>query len=586
MKTLPDFIAAALGGPSRERAFGERLAADDWSYTSSARMLARARTIAGALQGAGIAPGERVALISHNRVDWLAAAYGTLFAGGVLVPIFATLAHDQIDHIFTDSDARLCFVESPADARRLRAACPAAPRLISFDGDDPVDGDGSGGLAAFERGAAPFVPPAAAAPNDLAVLIYTSGTTGLPKGVMLGHDNLISNAEGGAELLPERLRSPDAPVLSVLPFAHIYEFTLLNIYIASATELSVTQPDYLVRDLKDVRPVVMALVPRILERVLAGISGKARADGALKARLVPWALDTGRAFAAATQEGRRAPLALRVRYAIARRLVLAKIRPALGLDRLAHFVSGSAPLHRDIALTFAGAGIPIAEGYGLTETSPIVTGVSASAIRYGTVGRAIARTELRIAADGEIFVRGPGVMLGYYRAPEDRSLSADGWFATGDIGTLDRDGYLSITDRKKELIKTTAGKYVAPGRVEAALKRSIYIGQCCVLGDGRPHAIALIAPNWSLVRAEFGIPLETPTAEIAGRADVCDRLRREAAAQTADLARFEAVRRVALFPRDLTIEDGELSPTLKIKRRVVEQRFAALVERAYAAPLE
>jgi long-chain acyl-CoA synthetase len=245
------------------------------------------------------------------------------------------------------------------------------------------------------------------------------------------------------------------------------------------------------------------------------------------------------------------------------------------------FASGSAPLHRDIQLTFAGMGVTVSEGYGLTETSPVVSGNPVGAIRYGSVGKPIEGVEVKIAADGEILVKGPNVMKGYYNLPADHPFTDDGWFLTGDIGALDPDGYLFITDRKKELIKTSTGKYIAPGRVEAALKRSIYIAQCFVIGDGRAFPLALVSPNWELIRKEFNIPDLVSNAAIVARADVRDFMQKEVTEKTADLASFEQVRRVALLPRELTIEDGELSPTLKVKRRVVEAKFADLIEDAY-----
>jgi long-chain acyl-CoA synthetase len=577
MQTLPQFISDALSEP-RERAFGERLGAPEWTFTSSTRMFARARAIAGALRAAGIQRGDRVALIANNRVDWIAADFGTLFAGAVVVPIFSTLALDQMEYIFKDSEAKLAFVETAADAQRIRAACPSAPRIVWFDGTGPDS------LASFEASAVPVDPDSDVDSEDLAVLIYTSGTTGDPKGVMLSHRNLVSNAISASQLLPTALAERDQPVLSVLPFAHIYEHTTILIMALNRSQVHVTTPDYLLEDLKSVRPRVMNLVPRIFERVLAGIQGRAKAEGGLKGKLVPWALTVGREYAAATQRGGKASGMLPLQFAIAQKLVLSKIKPQIGLDRLEFFTSGSAPLHRDIMLTFAGMGVPIAEGYGLTETSPVVTGNPSNAIRYGTVGRAISGVEIKIAADGEIMVKGPNVMQGYYKLPGERPFTSDGWFLTGDVGELDADGYLSITDRKKELIKTSGGKYVAPGRVESALKRSIYIGQCFVIGDGRPYPIALVGPNWDLVRSDFEIPASVTTEEISKRSDVRELLLREVTEKSADLASFETIRRIALLPRDLTIEDGELSPTLKVKRRIVEKKFAALIDTAYASP--
>ncbi len=595
MQTLPQFIGEALAEP-RARAYAERLGAPEWRTLSSTEMLGRANAIARALRRAGASAGDRVALIANNRLDWIAADFGILFAGCVVVPVFPTLALAQIEYIFADCEPKLCFVESAADAERIRARCPSAPRFVHFDGpgDDGLAAFVEAGGGAFEAAGALTESAAGADPGELAVLIYTSGTTGNPKGVMLSHRNLVSNARAAAQLLPESLARGEEPVLSVLPFAHIYEHVTILIYTMNRASLHVTTPDYLAEDLRAVRPRVMNLVPRIFERILAGIVGRARAEGGVKAKLVPWALEVGRAYAAATLPGapagggerreRKAGSTLALQYAVARKLVLSKIKPQIGLDRLAFFTSGSAPLHRDIMLTFAGMDIPITEGYGLTETSPVVTGTPVDAIRYGSVGRPIPGVAIRLAADGEIQVKGPNVMLGYYHLPGEHPFTNDGWFLTGDIGVVDADGYLFITDRKKELIKTSAGKYVAPGRVESALKRSIYVGQCFVIGDGRPHPVALVCPNWDLVRRDFGISEGTTTAEIASRDDVRNFMTKQVVEKSADLASFETIRKIVLLPRDLTIEDGELSPTLKVKRRVVEKKFADLIESAYAAP--
>ncbi len=594
MQTLPQFIAEALAEP-RACAYAERLGAPEWRTLSSTEMLERAKSIARALRYAGASAGDRVALIANNRLDWIAADFGILFAGCVVVPIFPTLAPDQIEYIFADCGPKLCFVESAADAERIRARCPSAPRFVAFDGagDEGLAAFMASGDAAAEAAGGSLDPVVDADPGELAVLIYTSGTTGNPKGVMLSHRNLVSNARSAAKLLPESLARGDEPVLSVLPFAHIYEHVTILIFTMERAALHVTTPDYLAEDLRAVRPRVMNLVPRIFERILAGIVGRARAEGGVKAMLVPWALEAGRAYVAATSLGiaaggaeprvRKASAALALQYIVARKLVLSKIKPQIGLDRLAFFTSGSAPLHRDIMLTFAGMEIAITEGYGLTETSPVVTGTPVEAIRYGSVGRPIEGVAIRLAADGEIQVKGPNVMLGYYHLPGEHPFTSDGWFLTGDIGVVDADGYLFITDRKKELIKTSAGKYVAPGRVESALKRSIYVGQCFVIGDGRPHPVALVCPNWDLVRRDFGISANTTTAEIASRDDVRNFMTKEVVEKSADLASFETIRKIVLLPRDLTIEDGELSPTLKVKRRVVEKKYAALIESAYAA---
>jgi long-chain acyl-CoA synthetase len=585
LETLPELIEDALGTP-RERAFGQRLGAPEWRYLSSTEMLGRARALSAALRDAGLQAGDRVAIVSHNRLDWLAADFGTLLAGCVVVPVFATLALDQIAYIFRDSELKLAFVETAADAERIRAACEVPPRFVHFDGTGPDS------LAEFEAGgeaalaASPLSNASAVVdPDDLAVLIYTSGTTGNPKGVMLTHRNLTSNSYEAFKAGFSEIH-PGDPVLSVLPFAHIYEHTDVLGFIQYDCQLHVTQPDFLVNDLRTVRPRTMALVPRIFERVLAGTVAAAKADGGLKAKLVPWALRVGREYMSAVDAKTRPALGLRVQYALAKRLVLSKIRPALGLDRVEFLVSGSAPLHKDIALTFAALGIPICEGYGLTETSPVVTANNMRALRYGSVGRPIPGVEVKIAADGEILVKGPNVMKGYYHLPDEHPFDADGWFMTGDIGYLDADGYLFITDRKKELIKTSGGKYVAPSRVEAAIKRSVYVAQVMVVGDGRPFPVALIAPNWPMVRRELGLGEDGDPAALAELPAALTFMRRDVARQTADLNTYEQVRRIALLPRELTIEDGELSPTLKVKRRVAERKFADKIESAYRDPAE
>ncbi len=578
-------IAEALREP-RQRAFGERLGAPEWRYTSSTQLLGRARAIAAAIRSAGIERGQRVALISNNRVDWIATQFGILFSGCVVVPTFATMARDQIAYIFKDAEVKLAFVETPHVAEEIRGASNGETRFIHFDGD------GADSLAVFEGEGAriALADPArveslldGVGPDDLAVLIYTSGTTGTPKGVMLSHANCVSNSYDSFHYGFHDLRAGD-PVMSVLPFAHIYEHNDLLGYLQYDCELHITQPDYLLADLKSVRPRTIALVPRIFERVLAAIIGNAKAAGGLKARLVPWALAVGRRYMRKFCADERIGLRERLTYAFARKLVLSKIPVALGLDRIEFLVSGSAPLHRDIALTFASFGVPICEGYGLTETSPVISVNRVDSIRYGSVGKILPGVQIRLAEDGEILVKGPNVMRGYYHvAPDQQPFTADGWFMTGDIGRVDKDGYLYITDRKKELFKTGTGKYVAPSRVEAAIKRSIYIGQVFVIGDGRPYPVALVTPNWDLVRTQFAIPPNVPTAEIAERADVRDFMRNEVAKRTADLASFEQVRRIALLPHELTIEAGELSPTLKVKRRIVETRYADLIENAYQA---
>ncbi len=582
-ETLPDLIRRALSQP-REAALVERVGGK-WTPTSSEELLDRVASVACAIRDAGLSQGDRVALIAADCVNWIVADFATLFAGCVLVPIFPTQAPDQVAYILQNSEAKLIFADTRLAAERLRQLPVQLPRLVVFESK------GEDSLAAFEaRGAQvhtqhadwPQVFEAGIKPDEMAVLIYTSGTTGEPKGVMLSHYNIGFNAQStfsrALDILP-----PGSPVLSVLPFSHIYEHCFLYGYMMMRLQHHIAHNvEELLEDLRDVRPMFMTAVPRIFERMLAGITAKAKIHGGLQAKLVPWALETGRQYMTAKTLGRRPGAALSLQYGIAHALVLRKLRPLLGLDRLKFLSSGSAPLHFDTAMTMLGADIPILEGYGPTECSPVISVNKSDENHYGTVGKPIPGVEIKLAEDGEILARGPNVMMGYYKNPQATAEAiTDGWYHTGDIGVIDDQGFLRITDRKKELFKTSGGKFVAPSRVEAAIKRSVYINQVMLVGDGRPHPAALVSPNWDLVRTELNIEPEA-AEDLALRADVVDFLTKEVRRNTDDLAKFEQVRKIVVLPRELTIESGELSPTLKVKRRVVEARYAAEIDRLYA----
>ncbi len=571
--TLVQLVRGALAGSERPL-FYERDAGGNWSATGSLDVLARVTALAATLRDRGLVPGDRVALMSPNRVDWIVANLGILFAGGVTVPVYATQALDQVAFIIADSGARFSFVDTPELAERLRAAAiPLDP--IVFDAP-PEQRDSLAAAIAHGRNLPAGLPELV--PDDLAILIYTSGTTGAPKGVMLSHGNVASNARAAFDLIPSVI-TPGDPVLSVLPFAHIYENTnLFGYLIRGATVYVNRRIESLLDDLRTVRPVAVFVVPRIFERTYAGIVAAARAAGGVKAKLVPWALDVGRRHKRAEVDGVAPGPLLRAQFALARALVLSKLRAQLGCDRLRIFVSGSASLHLDLALSFAAAGMPIMEGYGLTECSPVVTVNRPGAARLGTVGRPIPGVEIRLAEDGEVLVRGPNVMQGYHHQPvETAEVLRDGWLATGDVGTLDADGYLRIIDRKREIFKTSGGKYISPARVEAAIGRSPFVAQVAVFGAGKAHAAALVSPNWIALRSRMGLGALPPPAELAARNDVRRFIAAECTRKTADLAPFEQIRWAGVLPRDLTIEDGELTPTLKVKRRVVELRYASLV---------
>jgi len=552
----------------------ERDAAGRWRALTNHELLRRANAIAAALRERGLGAGERIALMSPNRSDWIVTHLGILFAGGVTVPIYATQPLDQVGFILDDAAARLLFVDTHEVAERLRGS-GIALEMIVFDPDGGAGETLDGVIArGVELGPIAGVDPA---PDDLAVLIYTSGTTGTPKGVMLTHGNLTSNVVDAFSLVIGVI-GPGDPVLAALPLAHIYEHTNVFGHLwRGATIYLNRRIDALLEDLRDVRPVAMFGVPRIFERTYATILNRAREGSPLAARLVPWAFHIGRTERRARAAGRIPGLGLRLAFALAHRLVLSKVRPQLGCDRLRFFGSGSASLHPDIAFAFAAADITIVEGYGLTECAPVVTANDVRAPRIGTVGRPIPNVEVRVAADGELEVRGPNVMRGYYHRPEESAaVLREGWLATGDLATIDADGYVRIVDRKKEIFKTSGGRYVAPARVETAILRSPHVAQVVVVGGDRPHPAALISPNWTTLRKVLGLP-EAPSAVLAGRDDVHAFLVAECVRATADLAPFEQIRWVGVLPRDLTVDAGELTPTLKVKRRDVEARYASLV---------
>lgn len=584
--TLPNLVRNALAQPRAEVLLERTNGA--WTPTSSEHLLERVERIACAIRDAGLSAGDRVALVSHNRLDWIVADFGALFAGCVVVPIYPTQAIDHLGYILEHSGARLIFADTVATYQRLRDSGAALPRVVRFDSGD------ADGLFAFEaRGEEiraanhqfPRAYEAALVPDDLAVLIYTSGTTGRPKGVMLSHDNLAFDATVSLACGFEGIEG-GRDVISVLPYSHIYEHTVVYIYLLARVRYFVCHdPGELLGDLRDVRPAEMTAVPRIFDRVMAGVKGQALREGGLRGKLIPWALEAARDYMTARTFGGGASPWLAVRYALAERLVLRKVRVALGLDRVQFLTSGSAPLHIDTAMTLLGLGVPVMQGYGLTETSPVVSVSRLSDNVYGAVGRPITGVDVRIADDGEILVRGRNVMQGYYRDPQSTADAIrDGWLHTGDVGEIDARGFLHITDRKGEMFKTSTGKWISPARIEASIKRSIFVSQAMVTGRGQPHPIALICPNWTLLRLELPAIAEALEAEgLADREDVRAFLNREVRKQTHALATYEQIRHVVVVPREFTVETGELSPSMKIKRRAVEARYASEIERAYRA---
>lgn len=562
-----------------------------WQALTHAEVARRVRHVALALREAGLAPGDRVAILSENRPEWAIADYGCLAARLADVPVYPTLPAKQIAYVLRDSGAKGIFVstrEQLAKIQEVRAELPLLGFVIAFDADAASGGVTS--LAAFEgQGAAaeanhPALEAEALAvgPDELATLIYTSGTTGDPKGVMLTHGNFCANVYATLETLEV---SPEDECLSFLPLSHSFErMGDYALWAAGVTICYAESIEAVPQNMGEVRPTVMLSVPRLYEKMYARVLEGAMAGSAVKRAIFRWAKRNAEAWADVALAGRPRPGLLDLKKAIADRLVFSKVKARTG-GRLRYFVSGGAPLSPTIAKFFYAAGLPIVEGYGLTETAPVLTVNPLKAIRIGSVGRAIPGVELRIAPDGEVLARGPNVMKGYWNKPDAtrEAIDADGWFHTGDIGELDQDGYLKITDRKKDMIVTAGGKNIAPQPIETMVKANKFVANALMLGDRRSFPVILVVPNFEQLRPwaqERGLGFNDDRSLI-DLSETQAKMDREVMGQLRDLAKFEMPKRVVLLENDFTIESGELTPTLKVKRRVVEQRYREAIERAY-----
>jgi long-chain acyl-CoA synthetase len=568
-------------------------AAGTWHNITHQELAQRVRHTALGLRELGIQPGDRVGILSGNRPEWAIADYACLTARCTDVPVYPTLPAKQAIYPLRDSGAVAVFVADRSQYDKIaatRAEAPALKHVILFEGS--VEGAGVTTLAALEqRGAAAEAnypsyraDALSVTSDDIATLIYTSGTTGDPKGVMLTHGNFASNVHGCLTVLP--VGAGDS-ALSVLPLSHSFErlaghYTLFTagVTISYAESLDTIGPN-----MQEVRPTVAIFVPRIYEKVYARVLENVLVGSALKRKIFFWAKRNGEAWADLVLAKRPVPAGLMLKKRIADRLVFAKLRARVG-GRIRFFISGAAPLSPEIAKFFLAAGMPIVEGYGLTETSPVISVNRFDAIRLGTVGPAIPGVEVRIAADGEILARGPNIMQGYYHKPEAtrEAIDPDGWFHTGDIGTLDADGYLSITDRKKDIIVTAGGKNIAPQPIENLVKTNKFVANAVMIGDKRKFPIMLVVPDRAALEG-WARERNLPTADYAAllrHPDAVAKVEQELMANLRDLASYETPKRFLLLEHDFTIEGGELTPTLKVKRRVVEQRYAADIEQLYA----
>jgi long-chain acyl-CoA synthetase len=562
----------------------------------------RIRDFSLGLGALGVEPGDRVAILSDSRPEWLIADLAALTAGAVTAPIYPTLPEGQVRYILADSGARVVVVADETQAAKVRAVWDELPDLSALVLMDPAGepkaaaGAASGreelSLAeATGRGHRRLMTEdglgreykeraAAVAPDQLATIIYTSGTTGEPKGVMLTHGNVASNVMDGGAVV--RVHAED-DALSFLPLSHAFERAVVFLYLYHGVTVTFAESlDTIARDLGTVKPTVMTGVPRVYEKFHARVHEAVAGAPAVRRRLFHWAVGVGLRQARARLAGRSVGLSARLQLGLAERLVLSKIRGRLG-GRLRFVVSGSAPLSTPIAEFFFAIGIPVVEGYGLTETSPTLTVNPLERPKLGTVGPAIRNVELRIADDGEVLARGPNVMQGYYGKPEATAeVMRDGWFCTGDIGSLDDDGYLTILDRKKELIVTAGGKNIAPNPIEAELKRSALVAEAVLIGDRRPYVSALLVPDFTALATRAAVE-GASREEIVERPDVVALFDEVVNRANDGLARHEQIKRSALLPAEFGIATGELTPTLKVKRRVVAQRWSDAIERLYAS---
>jgi long-chain acyl-CoA synthetase len=565
-----------------------------WINMPAATFVERIKNCALGLASLGIRPGDRIALLSENRPEWSIVDLAILSLGAINVPIYTTQAVEQIEYILSDSGAKAIFI---SHRRLYKHAQPALAKralehLIFFESQDAETVERGISLETMEqrgRELAQQRPDAFDAylhsvrPEDLATIIYTSGTTGEPKGVMLTHNNFMSDVIAIAKGLPIE---PTDVALSVLPLSHIFERTGFYVFCYCGVSVYYAASfDQVGENLREVAPTIMTAVPRLFEKVYHRIIKKGMAEKGVKKKIFLRSLEVGQRYGELKDKGRWISPQLAVKQKLASKLVFSKWRAGVG-GRLRYFVSGGAPLAPALSYAYLAAGIPILQGYGATETC-IVCANRPGNNQVGSVGIPFEGIELRIADDGEILIRGENVMRGYYGQPEaTAAVLKDGWFYTGDVGHMDKEGRLYITDRKKDLFKLSNGKYVAPQLIESLLKESEFVSQVVVVGAGRKQPAALIVPDWENLRealAEAGEKSAPKDHEALSKYPAAIKIvQRDISNLTAALTDYERIRRVALLPNEFTIDGGELTPTLKVKRNVIDERYGDLIDELYS----
>jgi long-chain acyl-CoA synthetase len=597
VQTIPELFLTAVRENPRPDCFSYRDDSGQYVDVSSEEALRRVKALRMGLKSLGVKPGDKVALLSENRIEWALADLGSLCAGAVTVPVYPTLLTDTIEYILSESEPVAIFVsteEQAAKIHQIRDRLPSLRDVISFDRTGLPDIMTLDKLKQIGQNLLEANPPA---PRDECVtvdkdspcsIIYTSGTTGNPKGVVLSHWNFVSNVLTIREMVP--ISSADR-CLSFLPLSHVLErmgglFTMLSV---GASIAFAEKMESVPQDIMDVHPTFMISVPRLYEKIYAKAITTASGAGFPKKNIFFWARDIAILQAKMKVDGPEPGAMFKIKYAVADKLVFSKLRAKLG-GKIQLMISGGAPLNMKINQFFNGAGLSILEGYGLTETSPILTANTFDNFRYGSVGKAIPGTDLKIAEDGEIIARGPQVMLEYYKneAATREVLDDEGWLATGDIGHLDADGYLFITDRKKDLIVTAGGKNIAPQPIENRYVANKYVIQTVVIGDRRQFLSALIVPNFETLQnfaTSKGISAMSP-ADLVRHPEVNSLFESTLKEMNEDLPGFSQIRKFTLLEREFTLDDGELTPTMKIKRFAINTKYKKIIDTMYPAPLD
>jgi len=591
-QTIPHFCFESFDRHDKRDALAFKID-EAWSYIAGSEAIERVKRIAMGLAALGVKAGDRVAIVSENRPEWSLVDLAILSLRAVNVPIYTTQAVEQIRFILENSGAKMLFISGKKIWKHAEAAIQSVEqleKLIYFE-PDARDSGGSRALTLADveqRGVeqakidADIVDRALGElqTDDLATIIYTSGTTGEPKGVMLTHENFVSNIIAISKGLP--IRSTDRS-LAVLPLSHIFERTVFYVLCANGVSIHYCPAfDQIAAYLQEVKPTIMTAVPRLFEQVYHKIVKKGRAAGGLKTKLFNWSLAVGQDYWDAKDNHGSVSPALVAKHAVANRLVFSKWRDGVG-GSLRFFVSGGAPLSKKLSYAFWGAGIPILQGYGMTEAC-VASANRPDDNKVGSIGRPFDGVEMKIAeSDGEVLIRGKNVMRGYYNNAESTAavIDAEGFYHTGDVGYEDTDGHFYITDRLKDLFKLSNGKYVAPLQVESLLKQSPLISQPLVVGSGRKQVGALIVPDWEALKdamKEEGVPTEGTRDELCENQHFIKRVQRDAVDLTRELSDYERVKRVKLLPREFSIDKGEMTPTLKIKRSVIDEKYGDVID--------